>query len=262
VNEGIADYFGEALFTGDDMITRRHPRVAAKADQNRRWTPAVFKPIDELMQLGLEEWNREMSLTNYDQAWSNRPVSLPTRRREVSARLQRLHGCHRPRQGSQRSLASRLWRFRGLEDRWKQFWTALPENPTEDLYRRATVETFTSYLARAWSPSRPSTRPTRLNRRRRTNALKCTPQDRLPRALMAQLVYDLEERAKAGDRCGIEYVKDDKWPHVVLETKDGKRLVGGSRSWGDGSRRRWNSLPLSAQRREFFFGCFSKDKAF
>jgi hypothetical protein len=225
VNEGLADYFGEALFTGDDMITGVIPEWRRKRIRQNLQS-GKFKPIDELMRLSLEEWNREMSQANYDQSWS----IVQFLAHGEGGKYQRAFGSYMGALGRGKGRIE-AWQnafgdSNGLEDRWKQFWTNLPENPSDELYRRATVATFSSYLARAWLQKQTFESAAAFEEVAKQDQLKFAPQDRLPRTLMAQLLYDLQEHRKAGDRLVIENVKDDKWPRVVMQTKEGKRVVG------------------------------------
>jgi hypothetical protein len=225
VNEGLADYFGEALFTGDDMITGvipewRRKRIKRALDEGK------FKPIDELMQLSLQEWNNEMSQTNYDQAWSIVQFLAHGEGGKYQRAFSSYMGALGRGKGRIEAWQGAFGDTRGLEDHWKQFWTTLPENPADELYERATVATFTSYLARAWLQKQTFDSADVFIEAAKQDKLKIAEQDHLPRTLMATLLYDVEERQKAGDQIRIEQVKDDKWPRVVLQRREGKRVTG------------------------------------
>ncbi len=69
VNEGLAEYFGEGLFTGDGFVTglvpaRRLQRVQESIREKK------FKSIKEMMLLTNREWNADLKIENYDMAWS------------------------------------------------------------------------------------------------------------------------------------------------------------------------------------------------
>src|SRR5262249_6657014 len=69
VNEGLAEYFGEGVFTGDGMVTGVIPqdrleRVRDLINSKR------FKGMKEMMLLPHSEWNKKLKMENYDQAWS------------------------------------------------------------------------------------------------------------------------------------------------------------------------------------------------
>jgi hypothetical protein len=69
LNEGLAEYFGEGIFTGDGMVTgvispNRCKRVQDQIKNKR------FKSIKQMMLLSHAQWNAEMDVTNYDMAWS------------------------------------------------------------------------------------------------------------------------------------------------------------------------------------------------
>ena len=69
INEGLAEYFGEAIFTGDNFVSGVIPKWrlqrVRKQIQNKQ-----FKSIQDMMLLGHRDWNAELDLANYDQAWS------------------------------------------------------------------------------------------------------------------------------------------------------------------------------------------------
>src|SRR5581483_10129912 len=150
VNEGIAEYFGEAVFTGDSFVSGVIPpwrlkRVKEEIRSGR------FKPIGEMMQMPHDQWNDDLSIANYDQAWSM--VQFLT------------HGDDGKYADAFSSFMVQLGRGRaweqawrqtfgdtaGFEQRWKQWWMNLPDDPTAARYAYATTSTLTGYVARAFS---------------------------------------------------------------------------------------------------------------
>jgi hypothetical protein len=150
VNEGLAEYFGEGLFTGDGFVTGivsewRLNRVKASLDSNR------FLPLVEMMNLSHEQWNADVNVLNYDQAWSM-----------VHFLAHGEGGRYQPALGSFMVQISRgkswqeAWKqtfgeTSGFEQQWRKYWTELPDDSTIDRYIQANVAIWTSYLARAVS---------------------------------------------------------------------------------------------------------------
>src|SRR5690606_18973637 len=69
VNEGLAEYFGEGIFTGDGFVTGVIPpwrlkRLKAGMEAQR------FIPVRTMMLITHEQWNQQLNLANYDQAWA------------------------------------------------------------------------------------------------------------------------------------------------------------------------------------------------
>src|SRR5438874_8794253 len=68
VNEGLADYFGEGVFTGDGFVTGVIPQ--ARLERVREQIQGKqFRSIKEMMLLKQSAWNKELKQSNYDQAW-------------------------------------------------------------------------------------------------------------------------------------------------------------------------------------------------
>jgi Protein of unknown function (DUF1570) len=148
VNEGLAEYFGEGVFTGDGMVTGVIPqdrldRVRDLINSKR------FKSMKDMMLLPHSEWNKKLKMENYDQAWS----MVQFLAHGENGKYQRAFG------GFMRSLSTghqwqQAWQANfgtavGFEDAWKKYWLALPDRPTADLYAKAVIETVTGTLARA-----------------------------------------------------------------------------------------------------------------
>jgi hypothetical protein len=150
VNEGLAEYFGEALFTGDGMETGVIPD-GRRQRVRREIQDGKLKSIKEMMLLSHEAWNAEISMTNYDQAWSMVQFLAAGdngKYREAFAHFLQL--VSRGRGWTDAWLAS-FGSADGFEQRWKDYWVNLPEDPTLDLYAQADVATLTSFMGRAYT---------------------------------------------------------------------------------------------------------------
>ncbi|MBC8107644.1 MAG: DUF1570 domain-containing protein [Anaerolineae bacterium] len=225
VNEGLAEYFGEGLFTGDDMITGiipewRRARIVKTIEEKR------FKPIDQIMRLTLDEWNAQLDPTNYDQAWSMVQFLAHGDGGKYQPAFINFMNALGKGKGSSEAWRTSFGDSHGFEERWKAFWTSLPENPTDDLYRRATLATLTSFVGRAFAQKQDFESMPTFTKAASENMLKSSRDEALPRSILASAMRDVKKRLDAGETFSIEREKNGKLPQIVIQTPDGKRLVG------------------------------------
>ena len=69
IDEGLAEYFGEALFTGDGFVSGVVPPWRLKR-LKEEINSGKLKSCDDLMSLSHADWNANITIPNYDQAWS------------------------------------------------------------------------------------------------------------------------------------------------------------------------------------------------
>ena len=151
VNEGLAEYFGEAVFTGDGFINGLIPpkRLARLQEWIRS---GQAHTLEKMMTTSYAEWNMGLSAVNYDQAWSmvhflahakNGRYSGPFNSfiRDVSRGMKYEHAW-------QKNFGAGT---RDFEEQWRKYWLEMPQDATESLYAKATAATLTSFLARAVS---------------------------------------------------------------------------------------------------------------
>lgn len=139
VEEGLADYFGEGLFTGDRVEVGLIPpwRLARLRSEMRG---GQLRPLAELLAVSRERWRGSAGVAGYDQAWSL-----------VHFLLHGENGKDQPRLAEfvrTRSLAA-LGPIEQLQQQWQRYWLALPANPTADRFARVVAETLDAFRARA-----------------------------------------------------------------------------------------------------------------
>lgn len=152
VDEGLAEYFAEGVFTGDRLITGLIP--AARLGRVRKQIEAnSFRSIPEMMQLSHDAWNRESNVANYDQAWSM-----------VYFLAHGDNGRYRSRMdGFLLDMGRHAWPWErawlkhfgpvdgSFEKAWRLYWLNLPDEPSRTGYADAMVITLTNFLAAAHS---------------------------------------------------------------------------------------------------------------
>jgi hypothetical protein len=222
-NEGLADYFGEGLFTGDSFVTGVVPpwrlkRVQHTIQQGR------FLSLTDMMQLSLQQWNAELNLANYDQAWS----MVHFLAHGENGRYQRAFASFIQQIGRGKSWQE-AWQqtfgdAAGFEQRWRTFWTELPENPTADLYVKVNVATWTSYLARAFSQKQTFATFDALIDAANKKQLKSHEEDWLPPSLLAEAIATSDRYMKEGHR--FELVTSERLTQLRCTMPDGRRVTG------------------------------------
>ena len=147
LNEGLAEYFGYAWFTGDGFLTGRVPESAREVVQEMiEKNEAV--DFEKFMARTPEQWS--LGGHSYMQAWSMTFYLVHgedgKHQKAFAAYLSSL------RQGATPEAA---WRDKmpldaaGFQTAWKKYWTAVPENSTALLAAEARVMTLASFLRRA-----------------------------------------------------------------------------------------------------------------
>lgn len=223
VNEGMAEYFGEGIFTGDGMVTgvvppARCKRIKAEIAGDK------FKSINQMMHTESREWLSEMSVVNYDQAWSMcQFLSHGENGRYQNAFASYMQGIGRG-QSPNTAWETNFGGAAGFEDKWREYWLNLPENATRDLYAKSVVATLTSYIGRATSQKQAFADFDQFIGTD-VSALTMNYTDWLPHRLFTDAV----RRAKGLESDGYAFAlvpKSNKQPMVVCTTPAGQKIIG------------------------------------
>lgn len=222
VNEGLAGYFEEAIFTGDGMIAGLVPQDRLERIRSRLGTNQ-HSPFRDMMLIRQETWNHAMSVAYYDQAWSM-----------VHFLAHAENGKYRPffdgflRDVSRKGLAWDIaWKQNfgvgvdEFEEKWRAYWLALPDDPTAGEYDRAAVAKLTSFLARATAAGQSFGDFQVFSTAIREGGVRALKDGWLP----ASLGKSGLERAGTFRSCAIEGPKSQK-PRLVCETATGAKLAG------------------------------------
>lgn len=155
VNEGLADYFGEALYTGDGFLSGAVPGFRLKRVQTAIREGRV-RPLREMMRLSRREWNAQMGTGNYDQAWS----MVHFLAHGDGGKYQRAFGEFILLAGRGQQ-ADNAWEqtfgtVDGFERRWREYWLNLPADATAALYAQASATIYTKLLGEVVAAGQPA----------------------------------------------------------------------------------------------------------
>ena len=225
VNEGLAEYFGEAIFTGDGFVTgyipgHRVKRIKKSLEAGR------LRHVEEMMQLSHEQWNAELDLSNYDQAWA----MVQFLAHAEDGKYQRAFASFMAQIGKGKPWTN-AWRdsfgdSRGFEERFRAWWMALPDEPTPEVFLRATVATWTSLLARAASQKQTFESFDALRQSASNGELKCHRDDWVPDSLREQALRWAKRLDERQLRLELAPAARGSLPTVVCTMPDGSKLVG------------------------------------
>jgi hypothetical protein len=235
VNEGLAEYFGEAVFTGDGMVTGLIPNGRLQRIR-QEIRDGKFKSIKDMMLLTHQAWNADISMANYDQAWSMvqfLAVGENGKYREAFAKFLQLVSRGRPWADS---WLAAFGSAEGFEQRWKDYWLNLPDDPTLDLYAQADVAALTSFMGRAYTQKQTFDDVNELLNSD-AKSLKANPVDWLPPDLfdeMKDLTQRLQERPNVAFR--IERPQPKSLPRLLCTLQDGTQITGTFETAGGGNR--------------------------
>jgi hypothetical protein len=187
-DEGLAEYFAHALFTGDGFVAGVIP-PSRLARLKTEITEKQLKSIEQMMAMSHAQWNAMLSKTNYDQGWSMVYFLVHAENGKYQKPFANFINQVGRRQPWQQAWMSNFGTdLPGFEKRWREYWLALDENPTADLYLKATTATFTSFLARANSQKQTFATFAAFAEAAESAGLKSHPDDWLPPTLISAAI--------------------------------------------------------------------------
>lgn len=225
VNEGLAEYFGEAIFTGDGFVTGAIPQWRLERIR-KRFLRGEFKPLEDMMRLPVSEWNHQLSLINYDQAWSMVQFLAHGEDGRYQKAFSGFLGQLGRGQNQYTAWEKSFGDMRGFEEKWREYWRNLPDNPTHDVYVEATVAALTSFLARAVSQQQAFPDFAAFARAAQERQIRFHPDDWLPPQMLIDVLKTTEKFAADGASISMLSLPGQKLPVVQCMLRDGTSLVG------------------------------------
>lgn len=222
-DEGLAEYFGEAIFTGDGFVTGLIPQ-ARLARLRKLLADKEAPPLAEMLAKTREDWNAKVEMKNYDRAWSF--VHFLTHGEEgglAKAFAQFMHDVGQGKDAA-KSYAQHLGSIPNLEARYHNWWLKLPDHPTAQGYDRCTLSILTSFLARATAQVQSFADFEELIKTPVARMQQGTA-DWLPPALFEAAATDATQMQASGSHFAL--VNALNHPAVIeLTLKDGTKLLG------------------------------------
>lgn len=153
INEGLAEYFGEAIFTGERYALGVVPVTRLRYVKNMIRNQTHL-PFEEIMQLSNRRWNAALSnpsqaQANYTLSWSFIHYVAHDPKQRYRKDFVRFLADVSDGKDWQKVWAQRLGRnAKKIQRRWAEYWLALPEEAALDSYIRAHMEIMTNFVAR------------------------------------------------------------------------------------------------------------------
>ncbi len=167
LEEGLAEHFGESLFTGDGYVSGIMPpwrveRVKGGVENK------AFASLSKLTGMNKAEWGKRISQRNYDQAWA------------LVEYLMR----EKP------EVLDELIKGGKLEENveWEKWWAQLPNQPARELYQRVATETVKAFVERAKRAGQRIESGEELEKAIREKSLKMKNEEWLPVSLLEQAI--------------------------------------------------------------------------
>jgi len=240
VEEGLAEYFAEGLWTGDGLVTGVVPplRLFVLKGMIRE---KQITPFEKMMTMTYSQWSSQLKMANYTQAWSM--VHFLVHGEEGKYRDAFAGFINDAAKGYAwyRAFTRRFGDDKeAFERRYATWWFRLSPKATTDRHTVATVETLTSFLARAHLTGQRFTSADAFLQAARGGSLRARDEHWLPPSLLARAA------AKAAKLKGwsLEIVR--KRPQLVLPRPEGGKLVGTFTVESDGGIRPTVTIHLPA----------------
>jgi hypothetical protein len=221
VNEGLAEYFGEAVWTGDGFVTGVIPPDRLE-DVQEGIKRKAFRPLPEMMNLSLREWNAALNGGNYDQAWAMcHFLAHADDGKYQGAFVNFVRGVNR-RVPWQKAWQESFGSADGFEKVWADWWLKQTPDATADLQTRATLSTLASFAARAHAQKQLPPDLDKLVNAIDTGELKLAGDQWLPPSLWKRAAAHLR---KDTSKYALIPAEKGQQPRLTAERPDGVRMT-------------------------------------
>lgn len=205
LNEGLAEYFGESMFTGDGFVSGVVPPWRLKRMQDNLKTDKM-PSVAEMLAMPHERWNAQMRQENYDMAWSLVQFLAHGDDGKYQAAMVKYVQAARTERQAARAFAEIFGPASAVQERWREYWLQYPTEQSRQSFAIAAVQTVCSYVARAGLAKQNIRSMQQLEMLLANNELRQPRGDTLPTSLLAEYmqwapklgVWDLSPRGGMG----------------------------------------------------------------
>ena len=222
VNEGLAEYFGEGVWTGDGFVVGVVPPRRLEVIQEGIREKG-FRPLPAMMQVTLREWNLNLAAENYHQAWAmSHFLAHADDGKYQAAFVNFVRGVNK-KVPWQKAWEQSFGSAAGFEKVWAEWWLKQDPAGTDDLRTRATLCTLASYAARAQATKQLPTELPGLIKAVESGELKFKGDLWLPPSLFARAAKEMKR-----DKSKFSFVpaaEKNQPPKLLAERPDGVRMT-------------------------------------
>lgn len=221
INEGLAEYFGEAVYTGDGFVAGAIPRTRLDRVQTLI-KESKFRTVDSMMQLSHQRWNAELDITNYDQAWAMVTFLAHGEDGKYQKAFSRFMVALNRGRPYQTAWRETFGSADGFDDKFRAWWTDELRTASVDVYARAATQMLASYLGRAASQKQTFNQLDPLVDAIEKSEIKSHKSDALPTSLARDCVELTRALVKNGATFTVGPIPSEKNPRL---TNPGVRCV-------------------------------------
>jgi len=228
LNEGMAEYFGYGVFTGDSIVTGVIPEAKFKQvlqDMERSPDSGGFVPIRQLMLMSHRQWNEQMSAVNYDQAWSMVQFLAHAENGRYQSVLVGMMQELKNGGDWEHGYLSEFGSAGGFENCWRKYWQGLPDHPTDLLYAQASVSAITSFVGRCDEADQKFDNFWRFAQAAEEGGLRIPNDDWLPPSVLQSAMDDANDRMSQGAKFSLSETSSGR-QQVVCLLADRTQLLG------------------------------------
>jgi hypothetical protein len=148
LNEGLAEYFGESMYTGDGFVSGVVPPWRLKRVQDQI-KDGKMPSVAALTTMSHERWNAQLRQENYDMAWSLVQFLAHGDNGKYQAAMIRYVQEARSERMAARAFDEIFGDPEKVQERWHAFWLEYPVEQSKLSFAVAAVQAVCSYVTRA-----------------------------------------------------------------------------------------------------------------
>jgi hypothetical protein len=221
LEEGLADYFGYAQFTGEDLVTGVIPPDRLAMVQ-QMMISGRFRPMSKLMSISHMGWNSVADGVDYLEVWSIVHYLVHAEDGKYRPAFERYIKDALKPNGPAISIHEYLGAGDEFEKNWREWWLSREPDCTKDLYARAAATALCSYMGRAAAQKQTFTDVAALLGALDKKQIKLSDADWLPPSLVDSIHRWISIN---GAGAQFELGKDPRTPQVTVRLSDGTRLT-------------------------------------
>jgi hypothetical protein len=224
INEGMAEYFSDGIWTGDELVTG-----AVDADRRKAVVQLIrakkMMPIEQMMKLTGEEWSAQQANRNYLQAWSMIYFLVHAEDGEYSKALGK---CIKAISRGKKATAAWKKNFssntKSFSKKYEKYWLAMEEDVDQRVRDKALLMQLCTLLHRTQVMGKKFDTMAEFIAFVDAGEFKMSPKKHkalwLPESLAKTVVKDMK---KSTGTWTLEQIK--KMPAVVVTRNDTRRIA-------------------------------------